>query len=558
MTILPLFERELRVRARGPACYWTRFAAALGGMLVSVPALMTNAGLGSSPAQMGAFAFNGLVLAAFILCCVSGFITVDGISRERREGTLGLLFLTRVRVLDVLLGNFGAAGLAGLCALAACVPVLIVPILTGGVSGGEAARKALVLFDTMMMSLAAGLWASARGKAWWSSVRTVVLMLVFLVFAPVLMGQLFFNSAGRNISWPGPLSALAAADDINYRGSARAYWFSLLVIHAMTWLLAMGAGVRLRRALRVDEESPARNTNGVSGRESPPGFLLAEFKINFRRHKPLAEGEAPLGWLMRRQKGIRMVVWTGALLETAYYFFFYTLVLGRRPGASARGVYVSWGMNLSLKVIEGCLFAWAASRFFIESRRDGELELLLTTPEGARTMVASQWKRLKQVFWWATVAMIAPSVTMSLFNILLPRQPWPGFNLYTSATELLSCANTIAGMMALVWLGMWYGWSERSQARAVARSLILAKGPPAMIWLFGTYVIQAIGRGYLYGGNPRFGGSLILFWNIPNIVILLYQVCLYHWARRRLESALAPRLPKSGLDWLLNLVYQPG
>src|SRR5271156_40667 len=134
MTILPLVERELRVRARSPAGYWTRFAAALAGMLVCLPALTMCGGARRSMTLMGATAFNGLVACAFVLCCFSGFLTVDGISRERREGTLGLLFLTRVRVLDVLLGNFGAAGLAGLCALAACVPVLIVPILTGGVS----------------------------------------------------------------------------------------------------------------------------------------------------------------------------------------------------------------------------------------------------------------------------------------------------------------------------------------------------------------------------------------------------------------------------------------
>src|SRR5580658_9701200 len=120
MTILPLVERELRVRARSPAGYWTRFGAALAGTLLCVSMLTMNA----SAALLGAYVFDGLMAAAFLLCCFAGFLTVDGISRERREGTLGLLFLTRVRPLDVLLGNFGAAGLASLCALAAFVPVL--------------------------------------------------------------------------------------------------------------------------------------------------------------------------------------------------------------------------------------------------------------------------------------------------------------------------------------------------------------------------------------------------------------------------------------------------
>jgi hypothetical protein len=117
MTILPLVERELQMRARSPAGYWTRFAAALAGILVCLPALTFFGGMRSTQAQSGAFAFNGLVVAAFILCCFSGFLTVDGISRERREGTLGLFFLTRVRELDVLLGNFGASRRLSTCSI---------------------------------------------------------------------------------------------------------------------------------------------------------------------------------------------------------------------------------------------------------------------------------------------------------------------------------------------------------------------------------------------------------------------------------------------------------
>ena len=554
MTILPLFERELRVKARSPSCYWLRFAAALGGILVCLPTLMLNAGLGSSPAQMGAFAFNGLVLAAFILCCVSGFMTVDGISRERREGTLGLLFLTRVRVVDVLLGKFGAAGLAALCALAACVPVLIVPILTGGVSGGEAARKMFVLFDTLMMSLAAGLWASARGRGWWSSARSSVLMLAFLVFGPLLLGAMFPGSASPHIIWPGPLSAFAAADDVNYRRSAGVYWFSILVIHTTSWLLVMGAGFRLRRALKEDDEGFLRRVRSTAKDESSPGFMFGNFEIRPQKSKALAEGEAPLPWLMARQRGIRSVVWAGAMLGIIYHTGMFSWGAFLRI---ARGVYAPMAMGASINIVEGSLFAWAASRFFLESRREGELELLMTTPEGARNIVSSQWQWLKKVFCWPTVALVVPYGLIWLTNYLLRSQAWRGSGLFGVYSQLILLGlNVIAGMVALIRVGMWYGWLEQSPARAVARTVVLSKVVPILIGMLVPLIIPRFLLAKFY--NPFSNVRFILGGTVPQLIILLYYFYLYRWARRRLESQVGQSSPKSGLDSLLNFVYQPG
>src|SRR6516164_3380637 len=99
MTFLPILERELRVRARNPANYWGRFAMAAVGVLVCAPTLMLS-GPFAAPGMTGRSAFNSLVSAAFLLCCAACILTADTISSERREGTLGLLLLTRVRNFD--------------------------------------------------------------------------------------------------------------------------------------------------------------------------------------------------------------------------------------------------------------------------------------------------------------------------------------------------------------------------------------------------------------------------------------------------------------------------
>src|SRR5215472_9277836 len=114
MSVLPILGRELRSRARGQANYWTRFCVALAGVLICLQSMESV--VFNNPAMMGKFVFNGIVGAAFLVSCCACLLTADAISAEWREGTLGLLFLTRVRVLDVLFAKLASVGLAGLCA----------------------------------------------------------------------------------------------------------------------------------------------------------------------------------------------------------------------------------------------------------------------------------------------------------------------------------------------------------------------------------------------------------------------------------------------------------
>jgi hypothetical protein len=64
--------------------------------------------------------------------------------------------------------------------------LLIIPVLAGGVTGGEAVRKSLVLMDTMFMALAAGIWASAKGRGWLKRARAAVLMMGVIVLWPAI------------------------------------------------------------------------------------------------------------------------------------------------------------------------------------------------------------------------------------------------------------------------------------------------------------------------------------------------------------------------------------
>src|SRR5690348_13115289 len=104
MTFLPIVERELIEASRRRGTYWIRLAAAAVGLLIGGwVMLMTH---NQPPAQLGIALFVALSIAAFVYCLSVGiFRTADCLSEEKREGTLGLLFLTDLKGYDIVLGK---------------------------------------------------------------------------------------------------------------------------------------------------------------------------------------------------------------------------------------------------------------------------------------------------------------------------------------------------------------------------------------------------------------------------------------------------------------------
>src|SRR5215510_1107446 len=183
MPALPIVERELRVAARNRETYWSRSGVVLGLGLLWIPGLLGSLG---TTTEINTFVFNGMLWAGFAVSCLAFLFTADAISRERREGTLGLLFLSEVRVGDVLLGKIGSCGFKGLCMLAAFLPMLMIPVLAGGVTGGEAFREGLVLLNTFWFSLCVGLWASARSEEASKAIMEAIAVVTVVVIVPFM------------------------------------------------------------------------------------------------------------------------------------------------------------------------------------------------------------------------------------------------------------------------------------------------------------------------------------------------------------------------------------
>ena len=164
MTFLPIVERELRVRARQPATYRLRIVTVLIALAVAGGLLWQGGRFLFVPA-VGSTIFYALQAFAFLYCFFEGARSAsDCLSEEKREGTLGLLFLTDLKGYDVVLGKLVATTLNSFYGLLAFLPIMAVPVLMGGVTGGEVWRGALALTNLLFFSQAVGIWVSARSR----------------------------------------------------------------------------------------------------------------------------------------------------------------------------------------------------------------------------------------------------------------------------------------------------------------------------------------------------------------------------------------------------------
>ena len=543
MTFLPIVVRELRVRTRKRSTYWTRIGIASAGLLFCAP-LLLDAFSPAGATMTGSYVFNSAVIAAFALACSACLLTAGSIANERRDGTLGLLFLTRVRAVDILLGKFGSVGLTSLCALLAFLPILMIPVLAGGVTGGEAFRKGLVLMATLFFSLAVGLFASC---AWVESSKAN--LQAFGLMAAALIGPTLLSHIARaaqpawvvfpHVNLVSPLAALLSATDVNYRTSIAFYWSSLGTLIGVGTILTVAAGVLLRRSI------------GKSGAESAQTVKAALYtkpvnEASRGRFRP--EQESPIEWLVRTQRGVKGLMWTASLVAV---FFNVGVSVATRFSTALRSTamlyFVIYVPSIIGALVWGSLFAWATSRFFSEARRSGDLELLLTTPVKGAGLVSDQWRALRRMLLWPVLLMVLPALVQFLWFLLtyvngnnLPAPYRTGSMLFVYAVAvLLSWIVLVLEVAALCWLGLWYGLTARTQATAIAWTVGWVVGAPFVLVFLFRGVLVVLFRLLVSATS----GSVAVVQLVSSWPPSLAEACFYLWvisrAKRRLLAAMA-------------------
>src|ERR1051326_489199 len=164
MSVWPVIERELRAEARHAFTYWLRALSASVSLIIFAVMMIEPGGNASA---LGAKLFGNLNTALFgAIWLLVPLFTADCLSREQREGTLGILFLTPLTARAVVIGKGLIHALRALTMLAAALPVLAVPFLLGGVTWREGLMALLIDLSSVSLARAAGLLASAYCKQW--------------------------------------------------------------------------------------------------------------------------------------------------------------------------------------------------------------------------------------------------------------------------------------------------------------------------------------------------------------------------------------------------------
>ena len=523
MLFLPIIERELRVRARKPAMYWARFGVAGVAMLICLPAAAMGLAMG---VNSGKYLFNAMVIAGFVLCSAACLLTSDAVSSERREGTLGLLLLTKAGDLDVLLGKFCSNGLTSLLALLALVPVLAIPVLGGGVTGTEILRKGLALGNALVFALAVGIYASAPESDRVRAARKAIFTSVLWNCVP-LVALVGAAQGAKLLSLPAifsPVLALACASDSTYQSAPYLFWLGLAGGQVASWFMVKRAAGELGRTLREEEVSVTPILSSTIPQSAEP------------RIPELVDDEhGPVHWLVDRQRGVRAAIWAAALIGISANAGTIALLRFVGTGTGFMPYYSVPGFVTS--ILGGCLLAWAASRFFLDARRRGELELLLTTPEGSKNIVSGQWAALKGMIAGPLLVMMVPFVIQVL---TYATRPVGSFGIFFLFSAVLGVANTLLSVATLCWVGMWFGLKSRGQAATILRTVALAKLVPYI----GAVVAQMILIPLMAsGGGPGMFGSFRFFSLVPQIGTVLVYAALIAYAQKSLARELTGAEP---------------
>ena len=484
MTFLPILERELRVAARKRSTAWLRVVAALVALIIGSGFLTISLVTGMGTAQFGRGLFGTLTWLALATAIAAGlFFTADCLSEEKREGTLGFLFLTDLRGVDVVGGKLLATSLRGTYALLAIFPILAVTLLMGGVTGGQFWRCALAILNALFCSLATGLVVSSVSRDSQRALAGTFLVLLLLCVVGPLVDRILL-SAVHFRAWLGftsPAYAFWAATAWGRSG----FWPALCLSHAVGWLALGLAGVLVRRTWQ-DRPSSLWGAAGRLGYSGAPGNAPT---CQLKRQKLLEPN--PVMWLASRSRWQSIGIWLLAGI-TLCCFGFGTLTL---PTI----VWIAWRPVSRFVVLS--LYLWVASqapRFFIEARRSGLLEVLLVTPLGGRDIVVGQWRAFRRSFGLPLLLLLLVQAAGALlaqhasFLAMSAAGQWGGsswiLEAFAAALDLMS---TTANLVTLFWVGMWMGLTTKSASMAVLKTLLFVEVLPAMVIYFVSTILAA-------------------------------------------------------------------
>jgi ABC-type transport system involved in multi-copper enzyme maturation permease subunit len=558
-------DRELRVSARNKATHRLRILFAVCGVSIGGALALFSFAPGS---QLGVWLFGALKWIAFVFACGAGvFLTSDCLSEEKREGTLGLLFLTDLRGHDVVLGKLLATSLRTFYSLLAIFPVMALSFVLGGVAAVDFKHTLLSLCNTLFFSLALGMFISVICRDPHKAMTGTLTAMLLLLFLPPELD--FPGGWGARNPRIGLLSpAFAFMHPTSYHASE--FWWSMVWVNLAGWFL-----------LAIASWLAPKTWHEKSFRSSLGARWQALAGVHSRSRKLLDKNA--ICWLIARDRWTSNLARLAILLILVVFALSVASLFQRTPPvtpASAMTAASSAAMTTTSKngatvytyktasftgMITNRYFATARScatifslvlefwlaaqvcRFYVDAKRNGILELLLVAPIKPADIFAGHWLALRRLFLAPAAAQLLLTLTCGAIQLYAAYRTnvsiAPGVSAAPPVSNrdmeilqilaiVLGAINWSIGLITIVWFSMWMGITSKRINIAMLKTFWYAKILP---W-FGVTLAGGI---MLIPTASMFTGRA--FWLWPMLIPLLFlvvNIALIAHARSRVQVAL--------------------
>ena len=489
------------VLAKSPALYRTR-------IVNSVVLLLLGIGFAALYHYVGLRAIGPLVgMATFILLMVCLFagvhLTADSISKEKREGTLGLLFLTPLTPFQIVIGKLIAHGLMGFYAVIITVPLLSLIMIVGGTRLWDIGSIGLAALNILFFSASVGLWASTRhterkkaGAAgtwtvvffWWG-IPIIVQLLHYFQFPHWTLGlvSLFQVNAMFNSAFAGPRMTVLDSP-----------WLNLLVTHLMAWGFVASATYLLRTRW---QDQPAKVS--ITLRERWRNFSLGNEATRLRLRKNLMDRN-PFLWLASRDRLRSLSVWLftiGFLGFVAWQF---------RVGASATAGVTF--MLLTVCFVHKIMLASASAHQLSIEQEQGTLEMLLSTPLKAETVLKGQIMASFRQFRGPVILWLLAQ--LAVIAMVIFWEPFGGGDMLAVIALSVYSGIHFLELYAMAWAGMWGAVTVKDAKNATGAAMLRIIALPGLI--FGLTTAAAVMANWYWrlGLGVELGTFIVFYFSL--------------------------------------------
>ena len=498
MQFLPVVQRELAVIGRRPLTYWSRVVSAAVALLVFASLLLfTN----YPPGRLGPILLTTLSIFIFLESLLAGVrYTSDCISEERREGTLGLLFLTPLKGLDIVLGKMISRSIGSVYNLLAVIPIFALSLLVGGVQGQQVFALALSFLIAIVFSLSVGIFVSSRG----THERAVLFRTLRLVALVTLLPPMLHQSLGKTLGyWPVFENILYFSPAFLFnearRGMGGGVAPASLVILVSSLFLISSAAWGLRSSLQKELLLPTPATQRSA---RIPSWLRQQL---IQRN--------PILWLALFGRTSRRSIFPLCVLAIGFGIFCRIALEARWNWLIPIVVFGSYGLHALYKL---AIVAESARRL-VEDRRSGALELLLSTPLPVQFILRGQMQATSRTWRPFLIALVVMNLTWMTESEFLDE-----IGLFLPVSLFLLWPDS----RALVWLSLRNSLQPWRYPRVVFQTWFRVMLLPILI------LVVCFMAGSTSGMSTEEMLTLVFFWAVA---CTIYDLFIIRNSRRALQ-----------------------